>query len=234
MIRDHYGDHPLAAPSAERVVPLLLEMTDATSVIDVGCGAGAWTKAFRDGGVPEDALVGVDGETAPPKGFALPDECYRHGDLTRPFTLGRRFDLAVCLEVAEHLPEGSAETLVRSLTDLAGTVAFSAAIPGQGGPGHVNERWPTYWASLFESVGYACVDTLRWKIWDDPDIAFWYRQNLLLFGDPDFFRRTGSTAGHPVDVVHPVLWDTWQQAAPAASARDIPTIFVRSLKRKLG
>jgi hypothetical protein len=53
-----------------------------------------------------------------------------------PEHLVGRFDLAVCLEVAEHLPPERAESFIRELCDLAPVVLFSAAIPGQGGTGH--------------------------------------------------------------------------------------------------
>lgn len=60
-------------------------------------------------------------------------------DVGAPIELHRRFDLVLCLEVAEHLPASAADTLVRSLTGLGNVIAFSAAIPFQGGANHVNE-----------------------------------------------------------------------------------------------
>ena len=93
----------------------------------------------------------------------------------------RRYDLAISIEVAEHIEPGNAEEFVRLLTGLSDTVLFSAAIPGQGGTGHVNEQWPEYWAALFRASGYGAMDCLRTKIWDDAQIPFWYRQNCLIF-----------------------------------------------------
>jgi hypothetical protein len=92
-----------------------------------------------------------------------------------------RYDLAISLEVAEHLPPTAAAGFVSLLADLSDFVLFSAAVPGQGGVGHVNEQWPDYWISLFAGHGYSCLDVIRKRIWDDESIPLWYRQNILLF-----------------------------------------------------
>ena len=67
------------------------------------------------------------------------------------------------------------------ITGLSDFVLFSAAIPDQGGMGHINEKWPTYWISLFEDRDYVCIDAIRKNIWNDDSIPWWYRQNALLF-----------------------------------------------------
>ena len=64
--------------------------------------------------------------------------------------MGRRFDLALCLDVTEHLPRECADPLVTLLTSLAPVVAFSAAIPVQDSYNHVNCQWPAYWFRLGE------------------------------------------------------------------------------------
>jgi hypothetical protein len=92
-----------------------------------------------------------------------------------------RYDLAVCLEVAEHLPESSAADLVRALTAFAPVVLFSAAVPGQGGVGHINEQWPAYWKGLFEQHGFYRRDPIRPRIWTNERVHWWYRQNIFLF-----------------------------------------------------
>jgi hypothetical protein len=102
-------------------------------------------------------------------------------DLSRPVELGRRFDLALCLEVAEHLPAEHAQTLVDSLVRLAPVVLFSAAIPHQQGNHHVNEQWPEYWHIHFAQRGYVAVDALRRSLWRNTSVARWYRQNMLFY-----------------------------------------------------
>src|SRR5205814_2387550 len=68
------------------------------------------------------------------------------------------FELALCWEVAEHLPPTAGDRLVGSIRDVHPTrLVFTAAIPGQGGHGHINEQPPEYWRSRFDAVG------LRWE-----------------------------------------------------------------------
>jgi hypothetical protein len=127
--------------------------------------------------------------------------------------LERTFDLALCLEVAEHLPADAAPLLVQSLTALAPVVVFSAAIPGQGGDGHINERWPSFWSRYFAAHGYVCFTGLRHRLWPADAVEFWYRQNMLCFvaeSRPDLVdrasRENGGSSTAPLDVVHPQLY----------------------------
>ncbi|MBE2215289.1 MAG: class I SAM-dependent methyltransferase [Opitutaceae bacterium] len=168
-----------ARSSADVVVPHLVDLVRPACVLDLGCGLGTWLAAFRARGVAE--VCGVDGEYVQRELLEIPSVHFVAADLTRPLDLGRRFDLALSLEVAEHLDEGAAPVLVDSLIRHAPVVAFSAAVPGQGGEHHVNCRWPDYWAELFRARGYEVVDCLRPVIWGRTDVDWWYQQNLLLF-----------------------------------------------------
>lgn len=73
-------------------------------------------------------------------------------DLTQPLSLGRKFDLCVSMEVAEHLPPSRADSFVADLVGLAPVVLFSAAVPEQGGTNHLNEQWPDYGAICLRST----------------------------------------------------------------------------------
>jgi SAM-dependent methyltransferase len=168
-----------AVRSAEVVVPLVLELLPIRSVLDVGCGDGSWLKVFQKLGV--DDILGIDGEYVTGDLLQIPQDRFRAVDLTKPFSVGRVFDLAISLEVAEHLPAESALSFVESLTRQAPLVLFSAAIPKQGGNHHLNEQWPDYWAKLFQGHGYLPVDFLRRRIWQNDAVEWWYAQNALLF-----------------------------------------------------
>src|SRR5215472_427313 len=167
-----------ASRSAIVIVPIVRELLHPTDVVDVGCGDGTWLAEFRRWGANQ--VLGIDGEHV--KGeLQLSEGEFRALDLSRPFAIERIFDLALSLEVAEHLPPASASEFVASLTRLAPAILFSAAIPFQGGVHHVNEQWPDQWASLFRQHGYFCVDCIRKRIWENEDVAWWYAQNILLF-----------------------------------------------------
>jgi SAM-dependent methyltransferase len=183
-----------AQDSAAAMVPTLYDLLEPGTVVDVGCGEGWWGKAFADRGA--DVLY-VDGLWA-----GCEENNFIPRDLEKQeLALDDRMDLAVCLEVAEHLSPERADSFVSELCAAAPTVLFSAAVPGQGGHGHVNEQWPRYWAERFEQHGYAVSGELRWMFWNDDRIAYWYRQNLLI-ASTDIEVDVDGTPG----VVHPVGW----------------------------
>jgi SAM-dependent methyltransferase len=201
-----------AESSARVVVPLMIDLVEPHSVIDVGCGTGAWLAVFREAGV--DEVLGVDGDSVEVAMLRIPEELFVARDLSRPFSLDRHFDLVVSLEVAEHLPAESADGYVESLTALGPVVLFSAAIPGQDGVHHVNEQWPEYWAERFAARGYVPVDCLRRRIWSNEAVAWWYAQNSLVFVEREHLSRTPrlkaehEAAGtSQLRLVHPVKYE---------------------------
>ncbi|MGA8144854.1 MAG: methyltransferase domain-containing protein [Candidatus Acidiferrales bacterium] len=178
-------DPELRSPAV--VVPLVVSLLHPKSVVDVGCGVGHWLSVFKAHGV--ERVLGLDGKHIEPKWLVIPTDTFRSIDLARPFRLKENFDLAVCLEVAEHLPNTSAAGFVESLVRLAPAILFSAAIPMQGGTQHVNEQWPDYWRNLFQGFGYRRLDLIRKSIWKNPDVKFWYRQNIFLFVSEDLLAK---------------------------------------------
>ncbi len=168
-----------ALRSARAVVPLVLDLIPAKSVVDFGCGQGAWLKAFLEGGV--ETVLGLDGDYVDRDKLLIAGGQFRAADLQRSLRLDRQFDLALCLEVAEHLPARSAPVLVQSLAAAAPVVLFSAALPKQGGTSHINEQWPQYWEKLFASHGMRKYDVVRPLIWRDRSIYLCYRQNIYIY-----------------------------------------------------
>jgi SAM-dependent methyltransferase len=173
--------------SAKEIVPLVLELVQPKSVIDIGCGAGTWLSAFKEFGIEE--ICGVDGDYVDAKILKIPKEQFLSLDLSKPFYLRRQFDLVLSLEVAEHLPPESAGIFIDSLTRLGPVILFSAAIPQQGGTQHMNEQWPDYWVKFFQHKGYLVIDCIRKRIWQNANVEWWYAQNVLLFVRTDHLDR---------------------------------------------
>lgn len=194
--------------SARALLPILFKYYTPKSIVDVGCGVGTWLKAAMDLGIAD--VLGLDGEYVDRNLLQIPESSFRATDLRRRVTADQRFDLAMCLEVAEHLPFHRAETFVRDLVALSDVVLFSAAIPYQGGMDHINEQWLEFWAILFQRYGYVPCDFLRRQYWGDPSVDFWYSQNLIVFCTSkhaaDTFPREFLAAGRPLSYPHPLTF----------------------------
>jgi SAM-dependent methyltransferase len=168
-----------AATSAKAVVPVVMDLIHPRSMIDLGCGTGTWLAEFKRQGVTD--VLGVDGPHIPFSQLEIGPNEFVAADLLQPLRLRSYFDLAISLEVAEHLGEEQADEFVDTLTRFAPVVLFSAAIPHQGGEHHVNEQWPTYWADRFEQRKYIALDPFRSRFWKRADVDWWYAQNLVLY-----------------------------------------------------
>ena len=141
---------------AQRAAQVIHSLLQPKSVIDIGCGPGIYVNAFTQLGV--DA-VGIDIDERIPK---APN--FRQLDLIGfdcQKNLGRRFDMALSLEVGEHLPENLADDYVKAVISCSDSVVFSAAQPGQGGDGHINCQPPAYWEAKFRAAGYRTSPTDR-------------------------------------------------------------------------
>lgn len=179
--QDNFFEYHLqgALSSAEAVIPIIQEYINPSSVIDVGCGIGAWLSIWKKNGVKE--ITGVDGNYVDKSQLLITEENFHPCNLGNGYKSNKRYDLVTCLEVAEHLPEQSAKVFIESLCMLGDIVLFSAAIPGQEGTMHINEQYPEYWAAIFSEKGYEAIDCLRQRIWNEKKIEWWYRQNMMFF-----------------------------------------------------
>lgn len=192
--------------SAVRVLSTLFEYVQPGSTLDVGCGLGTWLRVASELGAGE--IQGLEGSWLDSRLLQIDPARVKITDLERGFDLGRRFDLAICLEVAEHLSPQAADSFVAALAAHADVVLFSAAIPFQGGHHHVNEQFPNYWSQRFAQHGFRAIDCLRPRLWNDDGIHWWFRQNLLVFAHDraiaanDRLRREQDVT-RPLCVVHP-------------------------------
>ncbi len=202
--------------SARIVLPELFRHVRPLSVVDIGCGIGTWLCAAGELGTLD--MLGVDGDYVDRADLMIPGDQFLDADLSTPglgaVVAARRpgqFDLAMCLEVAEHLPFERSGSFVAELCGLADLVLFSAALPFQHGTGHVNEQWPEFWATQFRANGFACFDLVRPEVWGRPDVDWWYAQNVLVFareGSEVAARLPPGAAVHsrPLARVHPEAW----------------------------
>ncbi len=194
--------------SAKVIVPLVLSIVNARSVVDVGCGVGAFLHEFRNLGIGE--IMGIDGTIPGQDLLLIPEAQMLNRDLSKPLKLDKKFDLVVSLEVAEHLDPEFADVFISNLTEAGDVILFSAAIPGQGGTHHMNEQWPSYWAEKFERHGFQAIDCIRPLIWDNEGVDLIYAQNTVLYARKDVIQeglliRTENnlSRNYPLSLIHP-------------------------------
>jgi SAM-dependent methyltransferase len=182
--------------SARAALPIVFDAIRPDAVIDVGCGVGTWLSVARELGARR--TTGIEGEWVNALAPTYPGLEIRTADLEQPIRLVDTFDLAICVEVAEHLTPGRAESFVADLCTLAPNVLFSAAVPGQGGNNHLNEQWQSFWADLFAAHDYGPRDIVRPALWGLGAVEYWYRQNAILYskGAP-LARAVGFDGMHP-------------------------------------
>jgi len=183
-----YENHHISYRSAKKYAELLFKLFSPTSVVDIRCGRGAWLKAFKEHGVKH--CLGIDGDWNKQEYMIDPSLEFQSQDLNQPIRLNCQFDLAISVEVAEHLKSESAFNFVDSLSLISDVIIFGAAFIRQGGTNHINEEYHTYWERLFSSCGYVVFDYFRPLVWNDEDdenniISWWYQQNTFLYVKKD-------------------------------------------------
>lgn len=196
-----------AVNSAKQIAPFILEHFHIKSVLDFGCAQGGWLSVFQGHGV--EKIQGLDGKWVDTDDLLIPAESFSCQDLASyRHDPKEKFDLCICLEVAEHLDNKCADILVSNLTSASELILFSAAVPGQGGQHHINERPPLYWKQKFNKKGFHQFDFLRAQFWKNEEIAWWYRQNIMIYSKislheklPALYKDFGGT-----HLIHPTAF----------------------------
>jgi len=226
--------------SARTILSLLFSFYKPQSMVDFGCGVGTWLKTGTQLGVLD--FLGIEGEWLDKKHLVISEDSFIHQNLTSKINLPKKYDLAISLEVAEHIEEKYASLFIENLTQASDVILFSAAIPGQRGSGHVNEQWLEYWIQKFETHQYMPFDIIRPSVWMDSSVKTWYKQNTLVFVKktklaelPSFsalpIRENGiwsivhpDTFGRQIEISHP------KYAGLLEILKSIPSVSVRELK----
>ena len=219
-----------AVRSAQRIAPLVAAALPVSSVADFGCGQGAWLSVWKSLGAE---IVGVDGPYVDRSRLLIPKDTFHAADLAAPIQLGRRFDLVQSLETAEHLPTSAAQQFIRLLAFHADAVLFSAAVPGQGGEHHINERPLSFWRALFAAEGYRPVDLIRPGVRGDPDVQRWYQCNTILYVNAQATEHLSCDAKRLLMADDEPLATYWTRAERARQAltRTLPKSTVNLLSR---
>lgn len=188
---------------AQIIMPYVINWIKPKSVVDFGCGEGIWLKTVSD--INKDIRIfGIDGGYINKKRLKIPADCFRAADLEKGIKLDCKYDLAISLEVAEHLDEKSSDLFADSIAWASDNILFSAAIPGQGGENHINEQWQDYWIEKFTARGYSADTSIRNFFWNEERITPWRRQNILFFKGK---RKPLYDKKEIYSVVHPQMYE---------------------------
>jgi hypothetical protein len=231
-----------AAQSSRVVLPAVLAMVPGvSSLVEVGPASGAsgeWLAEARRLGIAD--VQGIDGPWAELDDLAVDRSLITIADIDRELVCDRVFDLALCIEFAEHLPPARAASFVAQLCRLAPVVAFSAAIPDQGGHGHLNEQWPAYWEDLFAREHYRLIDALRPTLWTAPGGPAYVAQNLFLAVDetrlsqfPELSRLAAQNTA-VLSLVHPEVYEQVLRRTRSLSVRQAFHALSQALRQRLG
>ncbi len=176
----HIRDSEARVLNAYKCLRPLHELVPFRSVVDFGCGIGGWLAAAKRLGA--EKVLGIEGEWINGRQTVIDRSEIMVRDLAKDAPkLNRAFDLAVSIEVAEHLPAEAADAFCDALVSAADLVVFSAAIPGQGGDNHVNEQKPRYWVDKFWQRDFVPLEVVRPAIAGDPTMFPWLKQNVIVF-----------------------------------------------------
>jgi SAM-dependent methyltransferase len=133
---------------------LVAKMYNICSVVDFGCGSGFYLEGFRKGGASK--VMGFERSYENTKKY-IPENVLENiscRDVTEKIECGK-FDLAMSIEVAEHIPSEKSEILVSNIVNASDKyILFTAAAPGRGGLCHINERDIGFWIQLFQDKGF--------------------------------------------------------------------------------
>jgi SAM-dependent methyltransferase len=165
---------PMCSIFPKEILDLTIDLFRPRSVLDVGCGTGISLDYFKSKGISVRGLEGSSLAISKARNASL---IHQH-DLNQPIDLAEKFDLIWCFEVAEHIHPRYVTSFIETVTAHGNLILLSAARPGQGGLGHLNEQPPEYWIALLQDRGFALrPETDRYRSLPDH-----FAENILVFG----------------------------------------------------
>jgi hypothetical protein len=183
------GSTPATYRTAKKIIPIITDFIGIPeSVIDLGGGGGGWLKAFQEAGTKK--VCCIDHTSVQAEDLLISEDELIRCDLSKEMPSPIKCDLAISTEFVEHVPKSRSEAIVDFLTKSSPIIIFAAAIPKQGGLGHINEQRPAFWKNLYAERGYERVDAIRPRIIFDETIPHWFRQNLYIYIDKTVLNQT--------------------------------------------
>jgi 2-polyprenyl-3-methyl-5-hydroxy-6-metoxy-1,4-benzoquinol methylase len=186
-----------AVVSARITAEVLSGSLSPKSVVDIGSGQGVWLHSICEEFSTVERAVALDLQPHESIFFeelkhSINDFEFVQVNFEESSKIpNQNFDLAICLEVLEHLSPKTAVRVAQEMGTKCSFVIFSAAISGQGGTGHINERKFSYWMNLMAEQGFIALDVFRPALSKSKEVPGYYKQNMMLFWHPENSQKSG-------------------------------------------
>lgn len=186
------------------IIEEILKHFHPKKVIDLWCWLGAFVKTFQDHWI--DAYW-VNWPRVEKDKLVMNEDRLIIKNLEEFCDFKKWYDMAITIEVAEHIDAKYADNFIKTITSCADIIIFSAAIPWQWWFKHVNEQSPEYREEKFNKLWYRFYDVFRWKFWNNKDIAISHRQNMFLVMKEWINLPSSLEEKSPRYIIHPELFN---------------------------
>lgn len=149
-----------------------------------------------------------------------------------------KYDLCLCLGVAEKLPPESATKLIEACTGLSDRVVFAATPPGEFGEDLPNLHPLSHWAKTFLQNGFVLRDAIRPRlepltyvdqVFSDYRVTSSYLQNLYLAERQDAIGVDGDSG----DFVQHLLLDKEARIEDLSLQNLYQTLIIYDVRQQL-
>lgn len=175
-IAGHFFDKSLA-----KGILNLLSVLKVRDVADVGCGPGWYIYLLYKQGYK---VNGYDGNPHVKEMSSLlfNDGFYcQYADFTLPINVREPFELILCLEVGEHIPQTYEDVFIQNLVNNSKKyILLSWAIPNQKGWGHVNCHTNKYVIERMRKYGYD-YNLSTSAILRKTASLYWFKNTIMFF-----------------------------------------------------
>jgi SAM-dependent methyltransferase len=168
--------HNEELPFAKRLASWVKENINPQKVLDIGCGPGTYVNCFKELDID---VIGYDSDVRIKGNSNLICKSM--------FDIEETCDLALCLEVAEHIDSSCNMQIVETMAQVLeenGLLIWTAAKPDQGGVGHINCQTKDYWEDLFATQALKRCPELEERLIEAMKTGYhmgWFVQNLLIY-----------------------------------------------------